>query len=135
MNKIIFVASITTLLFSSHAFAIGQGAIAGSASMFLSGTGTVGHLSSSIAVAKVNAFSEGSIALGADAANSETSTTATAGSQSMTFSSGRLATVVADTAGDLAKAQVNIMQSGIISLDATKAANGSATTPSFSGTN
>ena len=127
MKKIIFTVLITASIFSSHAFAIGQGAIAGSASMFLAGSGEVGHVSSSIAIGKANAYSTGDIVLGAATA-SAANTSSTGTGASIAIAAGVLTTGEEVVGTGLDIAQVNIMKSGTISLITTK------DSPSFTGT-
>lgn len=135
MKKIIFTALITASIFSSHAFALGQGAIAGSASMFLARSGEVGHVSSSIAIGKANAYSTGDILLGATAATSASNTSSTGTGAAIAITNTGILTTGEEVVGTgLDVAQVNVMNSGTISLDVTKAADGDATTPTFTGT-
>ena len=117
MNKIIFTALISASIFSSHAFAIGQGAVAGSASMFLGLAGEVGHVSSSIAVGKANAYTTGDITLGATATASPANTSATGASDKITIASGVL-TIDPNDATDLQTVQGNILNNGTVTLDA-----------------
>lgn len=117
MNKIIFTALISASIFSSHAFAIGQGAVAGSASMFLGLAGEVGHVSSSIAVGKANAYTTGDITLGTTATAAPANTSATGASDKIIIASGVL-TIDPNDAADLQIVQGNILNNGTVTLDA-----------------
>ena len=126
MKKIILTTLITASIFSSQAFAIGQGAIAGSASMFLT-TSKVSHVSSSIAIGKANAYTNGNILLGATAPLSTAKTSSIGASDAISFATANsvvTTTVAEDTA--LASPQLNILEKGTVSLNP-------GVTPAFNG--
>lgn len=152
MKKIIFTALVASAFFSNPIFAEGtpegaggQGAIAGSASMYLQEAGAeVSHVSSSIAVGKANAYTTGDIVLNSDATstnsidNSVTNTSALGTGGKITISDGDTAgtiSVASEVIGDtdpktgLKNAQVNKMRAATVDLNTTKADNN----PSFNG--
>lgn len=135
MKKIIFTVLITTSLFSGSIFAVGQGAIAGSASMYLATAGTtVGHVSSSVAIGKANAYTTGNIVLGADAAASISDTSAIGAADAIAINGAtRIITVTSEAVAGLDLVQGNIMNTGTVSLDTTLGTD-SNDTPSFVGT-
>ena len=134
MKKIIFTVLITTSLFSGSIFAVGQGAIAGSASMYLATAGTtVGHVSSSVAIGKANAYTTGNIVLGADAAASISDTSATGAADAIAIDGSGVITVTSEAVAGLDSVQRNVMNTGTVSLDTTLGTD-SNDTPSFVGT-
>lgn len=155
MKKIIFTALVASAFFSNPIFAAGtpegaggQGAIAGSASMYLQKSGAeVSHVSSSIAVGKANAYTTGDIVLNSSATdtdsidNSVTNTSALGTGGKITISTGNTAGTISvaselltpvdgsDPTTGLNTAQANKMRAATVDLNTTAADNN----PSFNG--
>ena len=120
MKKIILATlGMGLLVIGVNANAVGQGGIAGSASMRLNTTGAaniVTHVSSSIAIGKQSAYTG---AAGSSVAATPATTFATGASGTMVIDETTSQLISVSEDPTLATAQANVMHQGIISLDGT----------------